>query len=169
MDAACNLCCNVYEAVEHGHLTCLNKLVTEEADVNIHGAAFTTYLLSRNADFFDSGSTQTALMLAVGLGRERCVETILTADVNATGSSGETALMKAVLSDSNKCVEMLFNAGTNANAKTLLGETALIKAATAGKNKSVELLLKAGANVKMTDKQGNTALVEAANKNKVLC
>jgi ankyrin repeat protein len=179
-------------AARGGHLAVVERLLREEADVNVAGATYSgrtalqaaaegghlavvERLLQEKADVnaaaeWDSG--RTALQAAAGGGHLAVVERLLQekADVNAAAEwdSGRTALQAAAGGGHLAVVERLLRekAAVNAAAATFSGRTALQAAAEGGHLAVVERLLQRKANVNAAAEwdSGRTALQAAAER-----
>lgn len=131
-------------AVKCGDITTVNKLITEETDVNIR-------------DSFEN----TALHHAALLGHVKIAETLIDAgaDVNAQNTELETPLFIAVKGKHLKTARMLIDRGANVHSPVKpLNLSLMLQAVYNNDVDMVKLLLKHHATPYMRDRYNNTAL-----------
>ncbi|MCD8553180.1 ankyrin repeat domain-containing protein [Seleniivibrio sp.] len=106
----------------------------------------------------------TALNLAVYMGKEQAVKTLLIggANPNIPDVNGMTPTAHASRQERLNLAKLLLERGANPNKPNNEGQTPLMIAAHYGHEDLAELLLHNNANVNVKDKLGRTALIEAS-------
>ncbi|XP_078029747.1 ankyrin repeat and SOCS box protein 2 isoform X1 [Epinephelus lanceolatus] len=112
---------------------------------------------------------ETALMVAIGKERLKCVQILLEkgADPNIPNNEKETPLYKACERNSAAMVAMLLNHGAVVNTRCILGWTALQEAANRNNVEICEMLLKAGAKHELTNVYGISPMFTAAQTGQI--
>ena len=171
-------------AASRGHLSMVNLLVEQGADINSKGGyygnalylaclgkhmAVVDFLLEKGADVNARlMKDDTALIMASSRNRSDVVQFFIgkAADVNLQSKSGETALFSASRYSRKEIIEILVQQGADINIQNKSGETALFQASRYGFEHIVDILVQAGADVNLQNKSGETALIVAFERGK---
>jgi ankyrin repeat protein len=130
-------------AARHGFFEIVLLLITASGDMNMQ-----------------SGSGDTALILATAWGHESTVQLLVSsgANPNLKNENGTTALITAARENNPSLVEILLQYGANVDDQTNWGRTALMYAADHDSARCVKQLLLAGADPNIEDGADNKAI-----------
>jgi ankyrin repeat protein len=130
----------LFEAVRHGDVAEITKLLDQGVEVDIRDEL-----------------NQTPLIAAAKVDDKNLVEMLLQkgADVNAQGNGPINALL---IAKNPEVVELLLQHGAELEVVNHHGDTALLSAIYSNEPKNVELLLQRGADCNVKDKDGKTPL-----------
>ena len=163
---------SVADAVQHGNIETLRRLLGQQADVNapqndgmtaLHWAAYTENVEAAKL-LLEAGPDVTAttrnggitpLMMAGATGNASIIEALIEAGANpnATGGDGSTPLMRAAVAGKSDAISVLLGYGADPNARTATnGQTALMMASAENRAEAVAMLAAHGANLAATTK-----------------